>query len=214
MITYRKVLTLNSRVSEADVPGVGEYAEIFAPYENNHWFPFRRLAASRYCEPFPFLFVLSIYLVRLFSTYWLSKTLGKGFPPPSNYNIVWDLFEYASADISGRQRLAPACCSAGGDSGGGTGVSEKPSTSKTLEKSTKSVKKKPPTYKVMLHNDSLNKREKVVKVVDGMTMEGALAVMGEAHEHGIAVVIVCPQDEAERYCEQLRLCGLTSSIEA
>lgn len=30
---------------------------------------------------------------------------------------------------------------------------------------------------------------------------------------GVAMVIACPQDEAERYCESLRLNGLTSTIE-
>lgn len=35
----------------------------------------------------------------------------------------------------------------------------------------------------------------------------------EAHETGVAMVIACPQEDAERYCESLRLNGLTSTIE-
>ena len=38
--------------------------------------------------------------------------------------------------------------------------------------------------------------------------------MQEAHETGVAMVIACPQDQAEEYCESLRLNGLTSTIEA
>lgn len=39
------------------------------------------------------------------------------------------------------------------------------------------------------------------------------AVMQVAHETGVAMVISCPQEEAETYCGGLRLNGLTSSIE-
>jgi ATP-dependent Clp protease adaptor protein ClpS len=35
----------------------------------------------------------------------------------------------------------------------------------------------------------------------------------EAHETGVALVVACPQDNAERYCEGLRLNGLTATIE-
>lgn len=42
-------------------------------------------------------------------------------------------------------------------------------------------RKKPPTYKVMLHNDNRNKRDYVVKVllkvVEGLTVEDATVVM-------------------------------------
>ena len=42
-------------------------------------------------------------------------------------------------------------------------------------------KKKPPIYRVMLHNDSFNRREYVVsvllKVVDGLAMDDAVNVM-------------------------------------
>jgi hypothetical protein len=46
---------------------------------------------------------------------------------------------------------------------------------------TESSKKKPPIYKVMLHNDNYNRREYVVKVllktVEGLTVDDAVNVM-------------------------------------
>lgn len=72
-------------------------------------------------------------------------------------------------------------------------------------------------YRVMLHNDDVNRREYVVqvllKVVDGMTVDDAVNIMQEAHMNGLAVVIACSQEDAERYCQGLRSNGLISSIE-
>ncbi|GAX73540.1 hypothetical protein CEUSTIGMA_g991.t1 [Chlamydomonas eustigma] len=91
------------------------------------------------------------------------------------------------------------------------------STSQVLEKGTSGEFKRPPIYKLMLHNDNYNRREYVVKVilkvVEGLTVEDAVNVMNEAHEEGVAMVLACPQEEAEKYCEGLRLNGLSSSIE-
>jgi ATP-dependent Clp protease adaptor protein ClpS len=91
------------------------------------------------------------------------------------------------------------------------------STYQILEKGTSGEYKRPPIYKLMLHNDNYNRREYVVKVmlkiVEGLTVEDAVNVMNEAHEEGVAMVLACPQEEAERYCEGLRLNGLSSSIE-
>jgi ATP-dependent Clp protease adaptor protein ClpS len=53
----------------------------------------------------------------------------------------------------------------------------------------------------------------MLKIVEGLTVEDAVNVMNEAHEEGVAMVLACPQEEAERYCEGLRLNGLSSSIE-
>lgn len=53
----------------------------------------------------------------------------------------------------------------------------------------------------------------VLQVVEGMQVDDAIAVMREAHVTGVAMVRACPQDEAEQCCEQLRLSGLSSSIE-
>ena len=85
------------------------------------------------------------------------------------------------------------------------------------EPQTRRRRKRPPIYKVLLHNDDYNKREYVVQVllkhVEGYTVEDALNVMREAHLHGIALVIECSQDKAEETCEAIRLCGLICTIE-
>lgn len=100
----------------------------------------------------------------------------------------------------------------------GAGVIDRPTTAKPgiYEKGT-TKRKKPPIYRVMLHNDSFNRREYVVsvilKVVDGYTVDEAVNVMQEAHINGLACVISCSQDEAEKYCEGLRSNGLISSLE-
>ncbi|KAL6750634.1 clp protease adaptor protein [Haematococcus lacustris] len=124
-------------------------------------------------------------------------------------------------------RLSPAVCScpqgiflrgtrcAASSKPGGSTL-ERP-TLPGLEHSSETVKKRPPTYKVMLHNDNYNKREYVVKillkVVEGITVDDAVVTMQEAHQSGVALVIACPQEDAERFCEGLRLNGLTSTIE-
>lgn len=83
--------------------------------------------------------------------------------------------------------------------------------------STETGKKKPPIYKVMLHNDNYNRREYVVKIllktVEGMTVDDAVNVMQEAHETGVALVVACAQETAETYVESLRLNGLISTME-
>ena len=72
-------------------------------------------------------------------------------------------------------------------------------------------------YRVLLHNDDVNRREYVVrvllKVVDGLALDDAVQVMEDAHAHGVGVAACAPQPDAERYCEGLRRGGLISSIE-
>ncbi|KAK9804136.1 hypothetical protein WJX73_003572 [Symbiochloris irregularis] len=86
-----------------------------------------------------------------------------------------------------------------------------------IDKSNETQKKKPRIYRVMLHNDTFNKREYVVqvllKVVKSITVDDAVNVMQEAHQNGLACVIACAQEEAELYCEGLRNNGLISSVE-
>lgn len=69
----------------------------------------------------------------------------------------------------------------------------------------------------MLHNDATNRREYVVrvllKVVKALTLDVAMNVMQLAHQYGLACVITCAQEEAEKYCEGLRYNGLTSTVE-
>mmetsp|Transcript_3030 Transcript_3030/g.10917 ORF Transcript_3030/g.10917 Transcript_3030/m.10917 type:complete len:181 (+) Transcript_3030:99-641(+) len=103
----------------------------------------------------------------------------------------------------------------------GGGVIDRPTTtpdrSIEFDLGTTSKTQKPPEYRVMLHNDDVNRREYVVqvllKVIDGLTVDDAVNVMQEAHVNGLACVIQCGQEQAENYCEQLRSNGLISTIE-
>lgn len=117
----------------------------------------------------------------------------------------------AAAAAAPRRRFlaAPPRAGAGGVADGGTLVAP--------GRSAEGARRKPPIYKVMLHNDNYNRREYVVKVllkvVEGMTVDDAVVVMQEAHEAGVALVVACAQDVAEGYCEDLRLNGLISTLE-
>jgi ATP-dependent Clp protease adaptor protein ClpS len=89
-------------------------------------------------------------------------------------------------------------------------------STETIEK--KSVQRKPmPLYKVLLHNDDHNPMEYVVEVlmttIPGMKVSKARSIMLEAHNSGVAVVIVCALEHAEFYCQCLRGAGLTSTFE-
>uniref|UniRef100_A0A7N0VFY2 Adaptor protein ClpS core domain-containing protein n=2 Tax=Kalanchoe fedtschenkoi TaxID=63787 RepID=A0A7N0VFY2_KALFE len=118
-----------------------------------------------------------------------------------------------------RRKLGTASVVGAGESGG---VLDKPTIEKTTpgresEFDLKKSKKMSPPYRVMLHNDNYNKREYVVqvlmKVIPGMTVDIAVNVMQEAHVNGLAMVIICAQNDAEDHCMQLRGNGLLSSIE-
>ena len=92
--------------------------------------------------------------------------------------------------------------------GGGTAV---------IEKEQQRVRKPSPRYKVLLHNDPVNSMEFVVvtlrQVVPSLSEQDAIAVMLEAHNTGIGLVIVCDIEPAEFYSETLKAKGLSSSIE-
>ncbi|KAL3683296.1 hypothetical protein R1sor_001318 [Riccia sorocarpa] len=107
-----------------------------------------------------------------------------------------------------------------GRSGGGVldrPILEKPTPGRESEFDLKKSRKLSPPYRVMLHNDSYNKREYVVqvlmKVIPGMSVDSAVNIMQEAHVNGLAVVIICSQNDAEEHCMSLRNNGLLSSIE-
>jgi ATP-dependent Clp protease adaptor protein ClpS len=86
-----------------------------------------------------------------------------------------------------------------------------------MEKATERVRKPAPRYRVLLHNDPVNSMEYVVmtlrQVVPSLSEEDAIAVMLEAHNTGVGLVIVCDLEPAEFYCETLKAKGLTSTIE-
>ena len=90
-------------------------------------------------------------------------------------------------------------------------------TTKPLEKSEHKQKLYDP-YKVLLHNDNHNDMHYVVqailKSVPQLGQDRAAEIMEEAHQQGVAIVIVCPLEHAEMYCDRLKSCGLTASIEA
>lgn len=75
-----------------------------------------------------------------------------------------------------------------------------------------------PPYRVILHNDDHNTMDGVVlaltKSVPSLSIEQAIAIMMEAHANGLALVIVCPLEQAELYRERLESFGLTSTIES
>lgn len=72
-------------------------------------------------------------------------------------------------------------------------------------------------YAVILHNDDVNSMDHVVrslmKSVPGVGIGKAIKIMLEAHNHGRAVVIVCPLEPAELYRERLQSFKLTATIE-
>jgi len=119
-----------------------------------------------------------------------------------------------------RRQLALALALNVRAAGPGGGVADKPATAFPkfdLDKDVRTRKKKPPRYQVLLHNDDVNRRDYVVKVllkiVPTLTMDDAVNIMNEAHINGMAAVIICGQEEAEEYCEGLRKNGLISTIE-
>ncbi len=85
------------------------------------------------------------------------------------------------------------------------------------EKQKELVKNKSPLYKVLLHNDPVNSMDYVVltlrEVVPQLSEQAAIAIMLEAHNTGVGLVIVCDLEPAEFYSETLKSKGLSSSIE-
>ncbi len=86
-----------------------------------------------------------------------------------------------------------------------------------LEKLPELVAKKSPRYKVLLHNDPVNTMEYVVQtlrqVVPQLSEQDAIAIMLEAHNTGLGLVIVCDLEPAEFYAETLNSKGLTTTLE-
>ena len=97
------------------------------------------------------------------------------------------------------------------------GSPSSPGGAAVLDKAPERVRKRSPRYKVLLHNDPVNSMEYVVttlrQVVPQLSEQDAMAVMLEAHNTGVGLVIVCDIEPAEFYCETLKSKGLTSTIE-
>jgi ATP-dependent Clp protease adaptor protein ClpS len=74
-----------------------------------------------------------------------------------------------------------------------------------------------PPYNVMLHNDNVNSMDHVVhallRSVPKLRRADAIAIMLEAHNSGVALVITCPLEQAELYRDRLQSYSLTATIE-
>lgn len=84
----------------------------------------------------------------------------------------------------------------------------------------KAPKKKPPQHlppwKVLLHNDDKNAMDFVIASIVELTplnKEEAVVRMKEAHETGVALLLVTHKERAELYKDQFESKGLTVTIE-
>lgn len=73
-----------------------------------------------------------------------------------------------------------------------------------------------PPFKVVLHNDDVNTFEHVILSILRLTPlkeEEAIERTIEAHETGVAVLLVTTRERAELYVEQFTSCGLIVTCE-
>ena len=73
-----------------------------------------------------------------------------------------------------------------------------------------------PPFKVLLHNDEVNTFEHVILSImrlTGITQEAAIEKTIEAHESGVALLLVTHQERAELYMDQFTSLKLTVTIE-
>jgi ATP-dependent Clp protease adaptor protein ClpS len=73
-----------------------------------------------------------------------------------------------------------------------------------------------PPYKVLLHNDDVNTFEHVIVTIVRLTSLGpeeAIQRTLEAHEAGLALLVVTHKERAELYQEQFASASLTVTIE-
>ncbi len=88
-------------------------------------------------------------------------------------------------------------------------------TSSTVapERSSQTVRKPYPNYKVIVLNDDVNTFQHVaeclLKYIPGMTSDRAWSLTEQVHFEGQATVWVGPQEPAELYHQQLSRAGLT-----
>lgn len=100
-----------------------------------------------------------------------------------------------------------------GDEGGGTATAVAPAKKTTPKK--KPPKQLPP-FKVLLHNDDVNTFEHVIEsIVKVTTLSPREAILRtlEAHESGVALLIVTHRERAELYVEQFLTFQITVTIE-
>jgi ATP-dependent Clp protease adaptor protein ClpS len=80
-------------------------------------------------------------------------------------------------------------------------------------------KKKPeqlPPFRVLLHNDDVNTFEHVIQSIlklTSLTLEEAIERTIEAHENGLALLLITHRERAELYADQFATVQLTVTIE-
>jgi ATP-dependent Clp protease adaptor protein ClpS len=77
--------------------------------------------------------------------------------------------------------------------------------------------RKLPPYKVLLHNDDLNTFDHVIRSVVRLTPipeHDAVVKAIEAHETGVALLLVTHRERAELYAEQFASLSITVTIES
>ncbi len=80
----------------------------------------------------------------------------------------------------------------------------------------KRTPEKLPPYKVLLHNDDVNTFEHVIKSIRRLTAlsaEEAVLRALEAHEGGVALLVVTHRERAELFVEQFASLSMTVTIE-
>jgi ATP-dependent Clp protease adaptor protein ClpS len=89
----------------------------------------------------------------------------------------------------------------------------------TTEKSSQTIQKPYPNFKIIVLDDDFNTFEHVhtclTTYIPGMSSDRAWELTNQVHFDGLAIVWVGPQEQAELYHEQLRRAGLTlAALEA
>lgn len=80
-------------------------------------------------------------------------------------------------------------------------------------------KKRPeqlPPFRVLLHNDEVNTFEHVIRSIlklTSLTLEEAIERTIEAHENGVALLLITHRERAELYADQFATVQLTVTIE-
>ena len=98
---------------------------------------------------------------------------------------------------------------------GGVATKAKPKKARKPKPQTKPPQPLPP-WRVLLHNDDKNEFGFVIKTVVELTPlgeEDAIIRTLEAHETGVALLVVTHKERAELYKEQFKSKGLTVTIE-
>ncbi len=102
----------------------------------------------------------------------------------------------------------------GGKGGSSAAVAEPKGNAKTTPK--KNPSKPLPPWKVLLHNDDDNDMAYVVESIVSLTPlreKDAVLRTIEAHESGVALLLVTHRERAELYAEQFESKGLTVTVE-